>query len=571
MISKVFFTNSSFQTSSHLQLKSLKIAKTQSSVVKIPSFSVTPNLPRIERQKSQNPLNNTNTNEFSFTWQDNGEKFSSISQKKADKQVQTSFSSRESLSNNGYMRWVICFCDCLINISKYYCMDTPQALQTYFSKGDLHLSSLQYNLFYCIFAFFFILTFFSGNIMEKYGLRFTIFMLCTLCFSGQFFFTLGGSFENYGVMLLGRFFFGIGSFWLDLCQDVLITEWFFDRELALALGMRFTTCRIGSALTIYFTPKVMITGGYFQALLIGLLLSLLGIISSLVMAFVDRNFEKQKGDLENLESFLKDFSYIEKRLSWDSLREMGPVFWLMVFNVMFVYACYLGFVNNSNDILCSLYGYSPQEAGELVTLMYLSACMTPIFGMIIDRVGRRVNIMLVLLLLVSVPFLCFCLTPKEFTKEIILLLLVFIGLFFSSYVATIWSSFPLLVEGKKQYLAFTIVYSTLNISLILASFFVGGLRDLGGDGHEPHEYKGAFVCMVMCLGICFFLVMKVKFSGEKIVHALNSFITNQEIRDIINEDPNLGQRILEMMEIEDDDKKNMTPSFVEMREKNPIL
>ena len=554
MISRVLFKNSSFQRG----VSPIKRggAPSCSNI----QDNVLPNLSKLNRMVSQPPPNSIT--EFSFTLQENNEKSSSSSYSKADKEVQTSFSSFDN-KLKGKMRWIICCCDCIINISKYYCMDTPQALQTYFSKGDLGLTSFEYNFLFCISSFFFFLTFYSGNLSEKYGLRLTIFLLSSLCFLGQLLFTMGGSFASYTLMLLGRFFFGIGSFWLDLCQDVLITEWFFDKELAFAIGMRFTTCRLGSAFTIYFTPKVMIAGGYFLSLFIGLLLSLFGIISSTVIAFIDRNYEAEKGDLENLESFLKDFSYLEKSLSLSVLKELGTVFWLMAFNVMFVYACYLGFVNNSNDILCSLYGYTPQEAGEFITLMYLSASMTPVFGMLIDKVGRRINLLLILLLLVSIPFLSFCLLPNAMTEKVILPLLVFIGLFFSSYVATIWSSFPLLVDGNRQYLAFTIIYSILNFSTILAAFIVSSSLDWLGAGRQPHEYQWAFVCMVLCLVMCFFLVLRIKLYGDKkIVHALNSFITNQEIRNIINDDPNLGQRILEM--IEDDDLKNMTPSFIEL-------
>ena len=506
--------------------------------------SFSPNDSSFPFENTPNYTANAISNDFQLFFQKN-DSFSSFIPHKLDKEVQTSFDSEDPpQANRGYKRWIISFCDCLINISKYYCMDTPQALQTYFYAGTLSLSSLEYNLFYSIFAYFWIITFSSGYFAEKYGLRFTLFLFCMLCFIGQFFFTLGGSFENYVIMLLGRFLFGIGLFVLEVCQDVLIIEWFFDRELALALGLRFSTCRIGSALTIFFTPKIMVSGGYFDALSVGLVLSSLSIIGSLIIVFVDRNYEEEKGDFENVESFLRDFSFIENGITMEKLKEMGTVFWLMVLNAFFAYACYFGFVNNSNDILCILYGYSPQEAGEVVTIMYFAAGFTPIFGMIIDRIGRRLNIMFTLLGLVMLPFISISVLPCEYSKNFIM----FIGAFVSSYAAVIWSSFPLLIDGKKQCMAFTLIYSTLNISMILGSMFVGISVDLIGDQDVKKQYKWAFLCMILCLMICFGLLFKIKNKGGKIVQALNSFVTNQEIRNIIIDDPCLGQRLLEMME-----------------------
>ena len=228
----------------------------------------------------------------------------------------------------------------------------------------------------------------------------------------------------------------------------------------------------------------------------------------------------------------------------------------MVANAMFAYTCYFGFVNNSNDILCTLYGYTPQQAGQLLTIMYFSACFTPIFCIVIDRMGNRINIMLVLLSFLMFPFVSFLI--PEFSEGYILLSLVFIGIFFSSYAAVVWSSFPLLVEGKKQCMAFAIIYSTLNISLILASISVGLSIDILGE----HDYKWTIIIMISCLILCFYSLMSIKIKGEKIVNALNSFTTNSEIRDIINIDPNIGQRLLDM--IEDVDKDNFPPN-VEMK------
>lgn len=60
------------------------------------------------------------------------------------------------------LRWVISFCDCMMQISKFFCMDSAQALQTYFQSGSLNLSGTEYNLFYSIFAYLFFLPFFAG-------------------------------------------------------------------------------------------------------------------------------------------------------------------------------------------------------------------------------------------------------------------------------------------------------------------------------------------------------------------------------------------------------------------------
>ena len=572
MITKFFLANSSFRGLSDSQIHSRKTHKNNVKTIKSFTHHNKPHSQQAlsvsdllkNENNQQSPLINQCSGDFSFFLpeNDNTSVKSSSNKKKVDKEVQTSFTSNQSFEKKS-IRWVISLCDCFINISKFYCMDSPQALQTFFYRGSFHLSSTEYNLFYSIFAFFFLLTFFSGYFVEKNGIRFSLFLFCLLCFIGQFFFTLGGTLENYPIMLIGRLIFGIGCSCVEVCQDLLISAWFFDKELALAVGLSFASCRFGSALTILITPNIMIYGSYSEALIIGLVLSFLGVVCSLIIIILDRNFEEEKDDFEDLESFLRDYSFIENGLTFEKLKDMGGIFWIMVLNALFAYACYFGFVNNSNDILCTLYGYTPQQAGELVTIMYFSAALTPIFGCIIDRIGKRVNILLILLVFLMIPFMNLFFLPITYSKKFIVLSLIFIGVFFSSYAAVLWSSFPLLIEWKKKCMGYAIIYATLNISVIFASVFVGVSFDINdkNDDKNTHQYNWAFLCMIICLVLSFCLVLRINFVENKKISALNSFVTNQEIRNIINEDPYLGQQILDM--IEDADKDN--PTTFEMK------
>jgi len=255
-------------------------------------------------------------------------------------------------------------------------------------------------------------------------------------------------------------------------------------------------------------------------------------------------------------------------LTWQKLKDLGGIFWIMVLNALLAYACYYGFTTNSNDILCSLYGFSPQQAGEMVTIMYFSAALTPVFGFIIDRIGKRVKILLILLVFLMMPFINFGVLSVEFSKKFMVLSLVFIGVFFSSYAAVLWSSFPLLIEVKQQCMAYAIIYATLNISLVLSTFYVGASIDPLDNVKDGHQYRWAFFCMILCLILSFCLVLRINLVENKKLNALDSFVTNHEIRNIINEDPQIGQKLLDMIEDAENDNgnnNNQTNNNIEMR------
>lgn len=564
MFSKFFLLGEKLKSCSNSfsdQENSLKQMYKTCTAIQMHNSKFTPHKNRIHSQSCNNSepchqnLSETQTNlqyanDFSFFLPENEIKSFVCTNRrsKLDKAVQTSFDSENMTKNKPSKRWIIVFCDIFINISKFYCMDSALALQTFFYSGKFNLSSTQYNLFYSIFAYLFMLTFFSGYFVEKIGVRFSLFFFCLLCFIGHFFFTFGATYQNYSLMLFGRLIFGVACYSVEICQDILLTEWFFNKELAFSVGVGFASCRLGSALTNLITPKIIAVASVFEALLIGLILSFLGLICSIFMVIIDRNFEEEKGDKEVIDSFLHDYSFLENGLDFNKLKELGILFWILVINAMLVYACYFGFVNNSMDILCTLYGYSTNQAGELVTLMFFSASLSPIFGFLVDKFGKRMKILVILLVLLNLPFINFFFFDVNVSKDFVIISLISIGFFFASYGLVLWSSFALIVDGNKKCMAFAIIYASLNISLIISSIYIGVSFDYGKDSKDQSKYHWSFISMVICLCVSICLVLKISLNEPRKISALNSFDMNQKIREIVNEDLDLGQKLLEIMD-----------------------
>ena len=65
-------------------------------------------------------------------------------------------------------------------------------------------------------------------------------------------------------------------------------------------------------------------------------------------------------------------------------------FWMLVLNCMMVYGAFFSFTGNANSILCNFFGMENDTAGLILIVFYLSsACATPGFGLVADRVGKR--------------------------------------------------------------------------------------------------------------------------------------------------------------------------------------
>lgn len=436
------------------------------------------------------------------------------------------------------LRWVISMCDCFMQISKFFCMDSAQALQKYFQSGNLNLSGTEYNMFYSIFAYLFILPFLSGLISDRIGIRWGLFLFCLIQTFGHIIFMFGGAMELYWLMLIGRFVFGWGALCVEVCEDVVISIWFFDKELTMALGLSFASCRIGTALTSVITPKVMKLGGenYFYPLLVGTFFCLAGLVACLVIIYLDKKYQpfiKENG----VDEYIQDvsLSHQEKKLTIQELRKFSSIFWVLALNCIFAYTSYFAFVDNGNDLLCTLFGYTPQSAGDLLTIVYMvSAFLTPIFGIIIDKTGRRLNLMLFAIIFLIAPHVLLNTLPADCHKIWVSLSLFLIGVFFAIFAAVFWSCVPLVVEEQKQGIGFGIVYSSLNIVLVIASLFIGIIHDTTLSYKGGYEWSVNF--MIISLVFAVVTVFILRHLDDKKGAPLNSKTTNTEIRKTLNED-----------------------------------
>jgi hypothetical protein len=59
---------------------------------------------------------------------------------------------------------------------------------------------------------------------------------------------------------------------MEVAEDTLLSDWFFNKELSFALAISFASCRIGSSLTSNLTPFFYsINNDFFLPNLVGLI------------------------------------------------------------------------------------------------------------------------------------------------------------------------------------------------------------------------------------------------------------------------------------------------------------
>lgn len=83
----------------------------------------------------------------------------------------------------------------------------------------------------------------------------------------------------------------------------------------------------------------------------------------------------------------------DDKFKWSDVKLLGFPLWIMSFTVFFVYCVVYPYISNvCNAMLVIKYGYTEDEAATVVFLPYLmSPFLCPPLGILIDKVGKRVQ------------------------------------------------------------------------------------------------------------------------------------------------------------------------------------
>ena len=97
---------------------------------------------------------------------------------------------------------------------------------------------------------------FCGYFFVQYGTDKCLLVLVLMMTLGQILFAIGLEIENWGLMLFGRFVFGIGGENMDVAISAVVSDWFVSSELEVAFGFLLCFEHAGTMLTVLASPRM---------------------------------------------------------------------------------------------------------------------------------------------------------------------------------------------------------------------------------------------------------------------------------------------------------------------------
>ena len=415
---------------------------------------------------------------------------------------------KNSLRDNRWACWLVLACLVVPMFASYFFDDmfsslselfkNPQCLELGWDMADYGFYSSGYS-FLCIWGGLIV----CGALLDKFGVRLvgSIFVGMMVLGAALVTFAISAGFEpsvSLTVAYVGCMLFGLGSEIAGVSVTRSIAKWFKGRNMALAMGLQLAIARFGTATAILVAPMIVrqkAVGEIYtlaetnRPALIGLAVLALGAILWAVFVAMDVRFDKQTGLSDKVETAEEDkfrFGDIWKVLS-------NPRFLMIAILCVTFYCCVIRFKKFGVSILLPLFGVDLDIATVLLAMIpFFTILFTPLFGALVDKVGKATLWMIVGSALVLASHLIITFAPQG-VPAYAYVSIAMLGVGYSLVPSAMWPSVPKIIPEKNLGTAYSLVYWVQNMGMWAVPIYIGRIfaRDITEVGNHAQEVTAA--------------------------------------------------------------------------------
>ena len=392
-------------------------------------------------------------------------------------------------------RWIVLALVSIVVATNYYVYDAMSSIKSVM-QTELGFSNVDYGLIVSFYSFpntFLLMSIFGGIILDKWGIRKTGLLFVLVCalgalvtaygasetfLSGGFGHgTISGILPSYSpqlkMMMLGRLLFGLGAETSIVVINKIMVKWFKGKELALAFAVNIAIARLGTAAALIFSPQLIADpSGWTWALWVAAIAMSAGFLVFIIYMMYDASFTA-KGSRDGALAADEEFRFSDIT----ALLKNKSFLYVILLCVTF-YSAVFPFQAYCPDLLHNKFGLDIEWSGILSSLIIWGTIVfTPLFGIFVDRRGRRASLMLLGSFLLIVTHLVLALT--SITPYVAMFIL---GIAFSLVPAAMWPSVALIVEEKRLGTAYGVMASLQNLGLWAFPILAGAILDATNPG-----------------------------------------------------------------------------------------
>ena len=404
---------------------------------------------------------------------------------------------KKTLRDNKWACWFALACLVVPMFASYFFDDmfsslselfkNPQALELGWDMQDYGYYASGYS-FLCVWGGLIV----CGVLLDRFGVRLVgsifvgmmVFGAALVTFAISAGFAPGASLK---IAYAGCMLFGLGSEIAGVSVTRSIAKWFKGRNMALAMGLQLAIARFGTATAILIAPMIVRQkqAGEVYTLaetnrpaLIGLAVLALGAILWAVFVAMDAKFDRQTGQTDKVETAESD----KFRFS-DVLKVLGnPRFLMIALLCVTFYCCVIRFKKFGVSILLPLFGVDLDIATVLLAMIpFFTILFTPLFGALVDKVGKATLWMITGSALVLASHLIITFAPQG-VAAYAYISIAMLGIGYSLVPSAMWPSVPKIIPEKNLGTAYSLIYWVQNLGMWAVPIYVGGIFDRYSNG-----------------------------------------------------------------------------------------
>ncbi len=269
-------------------------------------------------------------------------------------------------------------------------------------------------------------------------------------------------------MMLGRFLLGVGSECFIVAATTVVGRWFKGKEISFALAVQLLIARLGSWAADKSPDFAKGLFGSWQPPL--LLAAALG-VTWLCFALVYAGLEKRAARVYAVKK-----AGATDKLVWKDLVRFDLGYWWVVGLCVAFYSTIFPFRTFANLYFIEAKGLSPEDAGNLKSILpLLSMIGMPLFGLLVDKIGKRALLMAAGSALLVPPFFLLFATSIPPT-----VLMGMLGLAFALVPAVLWPAVTYLVPEERLGSAYALMTFCQQVGWAGMSWGLGLLKDASG-------------------------------------------------------------------------------------------
>ncbi|MGA3213467.1 MAG: MFS transporter [Terriglobales bacterium] len=412
-------------------------------------------------------------------------------------------------------RWLVLVFVSLAMFGNYYVYDALSPVADLLAKAPpigLGFSDDNIGLLQAIYSFPNIFTVLIGGVLiDRIGLRRSTMIFGVLCLIGPI---ITVASPHLWVMAAGRLVFGMGAESLVVAVTAALARWFRGKELSFAFGINLMIARLGSFAALNsptWAKPAFVNWRYPFLIAVGVsTLCVVGAIIYWIMeVYAERNYELGTASTD--------------KVVFADLFKFGRSYWYIVALCVVFYSAIFPFQTFAVKFFIDAHGASRELGGFLSSMLTLFAMFaTPLFGLMVDRVGKRALLMMFGSVLLIPVYLI-----MAYSSVSLFVPMAIMGVAFSLIPAVMWPSVSYIVDQGKLGTAYGLMTMIQNIGLFGFNLLIGHENTvMNASAQNPGGYNlGMWTFSILgLLGVTFAYLLHQRETGPH-GHGLETITT----------------------------------------------